>query len=173
MKKNRAALTRDTHRVHISKDDFSDTVKFIDAAKKAAIGSDEFHALLLAAIAMYAKPFGRNELSETAAAVPTLKVKGLQLLALLGPKGAALHRRIRRLRNKVVAHAESEFNPMQVMPQTVPDPPGAHTAMITVSRRWHPAQENIDLDEFRGIAEKMRTYALNRMGELAHEIAAS
>jgi hypothetical protein len=101
MKKNRAALTRDTHRVHISKDDFSDTVKFIDAAKKAAIGSDEFHALLLAAIAMYAKPFGRNELSETAAAVPTLKVKGLQLLALLGPKGAALHRRIRRLRNKV------------------------------------------------------------------------
>jgi hypothetical protein len=169
--KNRAALIRKAHRVHISVDDFADAVKFIDAAKKTDVASDEFHGLLLAAIAMYAKPFSRNELSKTAAAVPRLKVKRLR--TVLGPEGMALHSRICKLRNKVVAHAESEFNPMQVMQHTVPDRPGVHTDMVTVSRRWHPSQEGINLDEFRSIAEKMHVDAMNQMADLARAIRAS
>ena len=151
--------------------DFADAVKFIDAAKKATVTSDEFHGLLLAAILMYAKPFSRNELSKSAAAIPRLKEKRLR--TVLGREGAVLHRRIRKLRNTVVAHAESEFNPMQVLEHTVPDRPGMYTDMVTVSRRWHPSQEGINLDEFRGIAEKMHVDAMNQMADLARAIRAS
>jgi hypothetical protein len=152
-------------------DDFADAVKFIDAARRFDEASDEFHGLFLAAITRYARPFSRNELSKTAAADPRLKVTGLR--ALLGPDGVALHKRIIKFRNKVVAHAESEFNPMQVMQPTVPDRPGMYTDMLTVSRRWHPAQEGIDLGEFRSVAEKMQVNTMNQLADLAHAIRAT
>jgi hypothetical protein len=64
-----------------------------------------------------------------------------------------LHKRILRMRHKVVAHAESEHYPVSMLPPTVGEP-GMRSAGF-VSRTWHPVNEQIDLEAFARIAKAM------------------
>lgn len=167
----RGARERELHRVHISARDFEDAGRFITAAKRHGLASDEHEGLLVAALIHYARPFSRNEVDPDAPADERLEIRGGIEVVLKTEGERKLHERIIKLRNKVVAHAESEFNPMQIMPNPVSKNPRAGvTFLMTMSRRWHPVEENIDLDDFGRIVEAMRAYCMERLPALGREI---
>jgi len=164
------ALKREVHRAHISLRDFEDAARFIEAAKRHDLASDEHEGLLLAALIHYARPFSRNEVDPNAAADVRLEIRGGVDAVLKTAGELTLHQRIINLRNKAVAHAESEFNPMKILPKPPRDPAAGVTYLMTSSRRWHAVQENIDLDEFGRIVEAMRAYCMERLPALGREI---
>jgi len=139
-------------RMHLSATDFSQAVRFIDAARNAAPTSDERWGLLLAAIVCYARPFSPNERRLSAAADSRLQMDAKMLRTILAnTSDRKLHRRILRLRNKVVAHSESKYSSFRLL--------GATASAVTFrSVAWHPFDEQIDLFAFRRIAEAFETY---------------
>jgi hypothetical protein len=70
-----------------------------------------------------------------------------------------------RLRNRAVAHSSVEFNPSERLP-TPPSRPGSYGILFS-ARRWHPVDEQIDLDAFRRIADTM----LRKCQDLIVEVA--
>lgn len=120
------------HRARISSDDMHQAVAFIEAALRLeAQGkdsrSDVTHlALTVAAVIYYARPFTRNERrpkkgSQAKGAPPLSRVDLAPLSKVLGSKEARmLHRSVIRLRNKVVAHAESRYFPVRLVAAFLP-----------------------------------------------------
>ncbi len=136
-------------RTQISGDDFRCAKKFINAVRGYAVGTTEYEALMHAAIIAYARPFSGNERGTDPPSDPKLDP------ALVAFEGAdrALHDRIISLRNRVVAHAESAQNPVELLPMksdaTIAD------GFSTQSQRWDVVNELIDLDAFHRIADAM------------------
>lgn len=137
-------------RIYLSTWDFEQARAFIDAATKHDIASIEHKALLLSAILCYARPFSGNEVGKDPPADP--KLSGIDTRAVLG-SDFALHEKIVRLRNIAVAHSASEVNPSERLP-TPPSKPGSYGIAFS-ARRWHPVDEQIDLDAFRRVASAM------------------
>jgi hypothetical protein len=137
-------------RVYLSTWDFEQARDFIDAALKHDEATLEYRALLLSAIICYARPFSRNEIGKDPAADP--KLRGVDVPAVL-EADFTLHETIVRLRNIAVAHSASEVNPSERVP-TPPGRPGSY-GIVFSARRWHPVDEQIDLEAFRRIAETM------------------
>jgi hypothetical protein len=143
------AKAKTVRRTQISDGDFRCAMEFIDAARRRPIDTIEYEALMHAAIIAYARPFSLNEKSDDALSDPRLNI------ALVAFDGAdrTLHHRIIALRNKVVAHAESAQNPVEILAMksdaTIAD------GFSTHSQRWDVVNEQIDLDAFHRIADAM------------------
>ena len=137
-------------RVHISARDFDKALKFIEAAGKHDVSAIEHEALLLSAILCYGRPFSGNEKGDGAKADSNLSV--VDPAAVLGAD-VELHERVIRMRNKVVAHSESEHYPVSSFPPSIGEP-GVRSAGF-VSRSWHPVNEQMDLEAFARIAKAM------------------
>jgi hypothetical protein len=97
-------------RIMLSGDDFQRTEEFLKAAGKHSEAAIEFEALLHSAILFYTRPFSDNEPKKSPLPAAARSLTGLDVKALLGTD-ASLHYRLITLRNKVIAHAESEFFP--------------------------------------------------------------
>lgn len=143
------AKAKTVKRTQISRDDFADAKRFIDAARKNASDSIEYEALVQAAIIAYARPFSGNERGQDS---PSDRNLDPAVVALDG-EDRILHDRIITLRNKAVAHAASVNNPVEILPlkseATITD------GFSTQSHRWSAAREQIDLDAFHRIADAM------------------
>lgn len=142
------------NRTNISMHDFEHATKFLDAAANHRSDSPEYEALLMAAIVLYARPFGPNEKNPSSMATPRLH---LDPAAILGDFHK-LHVQIVDRRNKAVAHAEWDLYPTSQIP-VAPNASG----FATTSKRWHPVNEGIDPSELRGIAELMKKACLDSL----------
>ena len=133
-------------RVHISARDFEKAERFVKCAMEHDIASIEHEAALLSAIVCYGKPFSGNEVEDRATA--DSRLTGVDLKQVLG-EDTPLHKHVVRLRMKVAAHSESEYNPVSLLagePEVGP---------IFVSRTWHPVNEQIHLESFARIAKTL------------------
>lgn len=144
-------MLRRFHRTHISRYDFEDAIRFIRAARRHDIASDEYEALVIAAILAYARPFSPDERIKKPAAESRLPK---HLVPFKGSK-LKLHKKIINARNKAIAHSESRKNPMQVVPVTT-----AAKGFVTSSKRWHVVNLKLSLNAFEKIAEQMRQVSL-------------
>lgn len=154
-------------RTHLSAIDFSQAVRFIEAAQKVAHTSDEWWGLMLAAIVCYARPFSPNERRRSAAADSRLEIDARMLRTILeNASDRKLHRRLLRLRNKAVAHSESRYADLRIIRATWPgDPSSLASSVALISAHWHPFNAQIDLIAFRRIAKALQTYC--QLGQFA------
>jgi hypothetical protein len=149
-------------RVLISIGDYWEAEQFIKATISGK-GPEVVEALLRCAIICYARPYSGNEKEAHAAAESNLKGV-IDPKAVLDAAGLALHDRIMNLRNKVVAHSESEFNQANF---TDPKAHGFDPATCFLSfesRRWTARHEGIDLGAFEQMAREMRLACLGWFG---------
>ena len=117
-------------RLRTSRRDFEKAIRFIDVALTHAIHTEVYEALLLAAVVSYARPFSRNERAKPPPSDPRLAVEEKALLGADFP----LHERLLEIRNKAIAHAESEYYPVELLP-----PVGSGgSGFATTSKSWQP-----------------------------------
>jgi hypothetical protein len=145
------------NQTHIFGNDFAFALKFIKAARPFDQWSPEYHALLLAAVVFYARPFSTDERKKDAQLTPRLA----DSLVPFKDAELKLHERILLLRNKAVAHAESAFNPVQFTPSI--DAGDGERVSGTWSAPWHILPERLDLDEFEAIADKMHRQCVDHL----------
>jgi hypothetical protein len=125
-------------RYSISVRDFEKAQEYVCAARKHLLGSLEYDALLFAAIVSYCRPFSPNEKSKLAMATSRLRIEDFG--PLTDPE-KGLHERLEELRNKALAHSESELNPTKFHPQT----------KVFTGRSFSLSNETLDLDAFEAI----------------------
>jgi hypothetical protein len=137
-------------RTQISSTDFEEAENFIAAAEKHDEASLEYKALLEVAVIRYARPFSDNEKDpKNSGADSRLGLDPEKVLSVR--EDFELHKRLVGLRNKVVAHAEAERNPVSLLGNPAP---GRSPAIV--SRPWHITQEKLDLEAFARITRAMR-----------------
>jgi hypothetical protein len=153
-------------RVMLSGDDYERAEEFVKAARLQAVGNIEYEALMHSAILFYARPYSDNEPKKSKLPDEARKLKGLDLQTILG-EDLPFHDRLIALRNKVIAHAESEFFPAQNIKLAI----GAKGQFgIAFQRRsWHVVSENLDLDVFERVAAKMRSAARKHVYDVARQ----
>ncbi|TAN43536.1 MAG: hypothetical protein EPN22_09955 [Nitrospirae bacterium] len=92
--------------------DFDDCIKFLDALQHQSYSSPAYEALLISAIIFYVRPFSENEkknsINPSDPRVPD------SVLSELSPDEHKLHDRLKKLRNKAIAHAEWSHHPTGV-----------------------------------------------------------
>jgi hypothetical protein len=153
-------------RARISSDDMRQALAFIDAALAAeATGAnsktDATHlALVVAAVIYYARPFSNNEggkkpkrMTSPKGAPPMSRVNLGPLPVVLGSKeGRRLHRDVLRIRNKIVAHAESRYFPVRMVAAFLPLESGRMGDFALQSAQRYP---RLDLKLLRANAKQL------------------
>lgn len=155
-----AAAKRRFTRTHISRRDFAKSIGFINVAATHELSSPEYEALLLAAIISYARPFSGNEQGKSPPSDSRLAIDVAQLLGV----DLALHERLIEVRNKAVAHSESAYYPVELLP-VIPDGEGAR-GFAAASQSWHVLNEHIDLVEFKRVAEALHQKCINNLFDI-------
>lgn len=155
------ATKRRFRRTHISRRDFAKSIGFISAAAKYDLIAPEYEALLLAAIVSYARPFSGNEHSKSPLSDSRLDVDVSQILGSDLP----LHERLIEVRNKAVAHSESAYYPVELLPAAPPSAKGAN-GFASVSKNWHVLNEQIDLMAFKRMAEALCAKCTNNLFDI-------
>jgi hypothetical protein len=153
-------------RARISSNDMQQAVAFIDAAlaaeaRGADSKSDVTHlALVVAAVIYYARPFGVNEggkkpkrRTPPKGAPPLSSVDIGPLSEVITSKeGRRLHRSVIRIRNKVVAHAESRYFPVRMVAAFLPPSSGRMGDFALKSAQTYPL---LDLKLLRSNAKQL------------------
>jgi hypothetical protein len=159
---------RRLHRLQITVGDLIDAILFIDAAIKASTEGadptrDPIHrALVCAAVIHYARPFSGNEHPNPkrrpkAAAETRVEIDSRFLRKVIpSASGRILHRQVIKLRNKIVAHAESGYFPVtMVRSEWAADPKLlAHDFGFT----WFRPFPAVDLRTLNDNAQRLRNH---------------
>jgi hypothetical protein len=153
-------------RVMLSGDDFERAGDFVKATRAHPAGSIEYEALLHSAILFYARPYSDNEPKKSKLPDEARKLTGLDLPAILG-EDLPLHDRLLALRNKVIAHAESEFFPAQTLKPAIGAGAKGQRGIAFQRRAWHVVDEKLDLDVFERMATNMRHAARQHVYNVA------
>lgn len=141
-------------RAHISLRDLRKAATFLEQAEKYArkrvnARPLELEALLLSAIVSYAKPFTNNEArGQNSTADRRLTIDAAQVLN--AADDLRLHEDILKMRNKVVAHSDSEYYPVRWIPGV-----RGMRGSLYHSQTWSVMHEPLDLDAFARIVKKM------------------
>jgi hypothetical protein len=143
-------------RIMLSGDDYARAEEFVKAARLHAVGNIEYEALMHSAILFYARPYSDNEPKKSKLPDAARKLTGLDLPEILGDD-LPFHERLIALRNKVIAHAESEFFPAQNIKLAIGSK--GQSGIAFQRRSWHVVSENLDLEIFERVATKMRAAA--------------
>ena len=164
-----STASKQLHRAVVSARDFRKAASFLAAAHSTTGMRTDWEACVLMAIICYARPFSRNERGK-APADPTLS--GVNVGAIVGVD-RTLHDRILTLRNKAVAHAESRFYPVKLVP---PDPEDVAIGLTALSfddsGTWHVHTEIIDYVTFAAMTDRMLRACYSRVCELEPIVAA-
>lgn len=126
------------------------------------------YALLTAAIVAYARPFSPNENNKNSEARNKLHIPPT---SILDPAQMAVHTEVRRLRNKLVAHAEYAESPVRLIE--------AHKDSMVLlgpyvekdGRKWDLRDylEQIDTTVFLRISELFACHCQNELFKLKDE----
>lgn len=172
---------RELHRVRIAHGDLTEAVEFIDAA--VALGDVDpktnvtHRGLVCAAVIFYARPFLQNEHPNEKRRPPDAAASLVELtpeeLADIIPDSErrALHDDLILMRKKVVAHAESEFFDVQIVPAEWPAAP--ELLAIDLGFRYQRTYPSPDLPTMRRNANDLRAYLVIRSLELLERIKAA
>lgn len=96
------------NRYSIALFDFEQAVAYATEAKTHSASTLAHEALLFAAIVSYYRPFSPNEKNKNTLAVSQLTTNNFSLFS---PEDMSLHEKLKKLRNKALAHSEIHFNP--------------------------------------------------------------
>jgi hypothetical protein len=167
------------HRASIAALDLIECARFADAALKlerpdrGQLGDVTYNALVCAALVYYARPFSGNEhpnpKKRPRRAADRAVVLSPHYLRKLVPSAGRrrLHRVAIRLRNKMVAHAESRFFPLEMVGPKRGNPNKLALGFWFEQFRPLPV---IDLAALIEIAAKLAQHFIseaNKLGELA------
>jgi hypothetical protein len=108
---------------------------------------------LISAIICYARPFGPNEQGGDDA--PSDAKLDISLAEFEDAQDLELHKKIINLRNKAVAHAEFNRNPLQLVANRGGFGDAAVAAMVYSI--WDVRNEQLDLFRFQRIAKEMQS----------------
>jgi hypothetical protein len=138
-------------RARISFGDMQQAVVFIDAAlaldeAKARHSQVARLALEVAAVIYYARPFTGNEPPrwkskrpppKGAPRLPNIDLGPLRTV-LIDKEARSLHRDVLKIRNKIVAHADSRYFPVRLVQAALPNTPQARGDYAIKSGRTYP-----------------------------------
>jgi len=102
-------LEQQLNRFMISSEDFDEALVYLDAYEKVN-NLQARQALLVAAVIAYCRPFSQNETDENASATSVIK----DIAKRLSAQEVELHKFVRILRNKVIAHSVSKYKPVKI-----------------------------------------------------------
>jgi hypothetical protein len=103
-------LSKKNVRLAISEKDMGRAVDFFIAAQKCVPTEIAFEALVIAGLIYYCRPFSSNEKNKSAAADSS--IQKVEILKDLSDSELNLHNKLINLRNKAIAHSESEIYPV-------------------------------------------------------------
>lgn len=92
--------------------DLENCLRFLDELESHQYGTTVYEALLISAIVFYIRPFSENEKKQSTS--PSDPRVPEEVLANLSEDKLDLHKRLKELRNKAIAHAEWTFHPTGV-----------------------------------------------------------
>ncbi len=172
--KTRTDPERALHRVQIAIDDLGEAARFMrEAQLLQAKGIDPeidatHRALICAAVIYYARPFGQNEHPSRKKRPANAAEASVSLEPLKQwiPDAARrrLHRQVIRLRNKIVAHAESRYFEVRMYRSPTSNPNVRTGDYSLFSKRTYP---KLDLDALQLNADQLR----EAYGWIVHAIA--
>jgi hypothetical protein len=157
---------KEFHRTRIAINDLDEVIAFVDAAE-ALTGVDPktdvtHRALVCAAVIYYVRPFLHNENRNEKKRPPDAAASLIDLAdddvrdILNDHAGFALHLEVITERSKIVAHAESEFFKVEVIPADwVADPKVGVMDLNFRAERTHPSP---DLALLKRNANALRVY---------------
>jgi hypothetical protein len=154
------------HRIRIACDDLLEAVQFVEAAiDREAEGVDRrtdvlHRALVCAALIHYARAVGPNEKpnpKKRPQGAAAHRVDTTYLKAVIGTEERwKLHRQVLRLRNTIVAHAESKYFPMKMVKAQWPADPKL-LAVDWGFQSFRPLPD-LNLQHLRDNAREIRNY---------------
>ena len=119
--------------------------------------------LQTAAIVAYYRPFSGNwETSDTTAAL------GEEFLNTYNSKEKSLHQRIRRLRNQIYAHTDSEARDLKINVREIKDVPFAWAS----THNPFPVMDKEVLERFLSMVEKLRAGVADKRIEVQDDLGA-
>ncbi|MEX2515517.1 MAG: hypothetical protein WD572_01200 [Gammaproteobacteria bacterium] len=130
------------NRLTIARGDIEQALRFLKKAGGIDPTSDEYEALVMTAITLYARPFSKNEVDPQAKAN---KCVSSEVLDEYTKEERVLHDRLLEVRNKAIAHAEWNNYPTSVSWDT----------RVIKSRRYSIYPEFITVESFAALAMKL------------------
>lgn len=116
-------------------------------------------AVKVAAIIAYARPFTINKGGDNSLSTPTLKARPDRIL---DERELVLHKRVIELRNKGVAHSDYELRPTRIVEKR-------KHGFLTVSQGFDVLSENIPIDQFLSICDKMKRHCVGVLFNLGRD----
>lgn len=157
-----ARLRAQLARFHLSSNDFEEALSYL-YAKPASDAAVIRRALLTAAIVAYARPFSQNEPGASSGATSTVALKPRKLLS---PDQLVLHERLLEMRNRAIAHSESEVRPVF---HVAWEPP----AHLVGHQVFDPLTQPIDRPLFASMCETLHaecSSSVSRLSAKIHEL---
>jgi len=135
-------------------------MRFLEESGGQKYGTTAYEALLISAIVFYVRPFSENEKrSSTSPSDPRVPE---EVLSDLSRDELDLHERLKRLRNKTIAHAEWKYHPTGVTENRV-----IQTMPFSI---WKHFVGSEDILAFYNLARKVRRGIQNAQANALHEL---
>lgn len=148
-------------RTRISKDDFEEAAKYLQAMRGGQ-STVVKRALLIAAIIAYARPFSNNEDSKGNRATPILKARPSKLLTT---QEKDLHGKLLTLRNEALAHSQYDRKAIKRLN-------GSSGGFVMQGRAFDILSESIDYITFESLCSKMERHCVNQLFDLNRKLSA-
>lgn len=142
------------NRLTIARGDIEQALRFLKKAGDMGPTSDEYKALVMTAIILYARPFSKNEVVPQAKAA---KCVSSEVSDEYTEEERVLHDRLLEVRNKAIAHAEWNNYPTSVSWDT----------RVIKSRRYSIYPEFITVKSFAALAAKLERRLQNMRADRA------
>jgi hypothetical protein len=140
--------------------DLEKCLRFLDELGSQQYGTLIYEALLISAIVFYIRPFSQNETKHSTS--PSDPKVSEEVLANLSEDKLCLHKRLKELRNKAIAHAEWTFHPTGVTENKVIE---ANPFSI-----WRHFSDSGDILAFQILARTVRCKIQNAQANTLHEL---
>lgn len=140
--------------------DLESCMRFLDELKNQQYGNTAYEALLISAIVFYIRPFSENEKkSSTAPSAPRVSE---DVLNGLSADELVLHKKLKELRNKAIAHAEWKYHPTGVTDNMV-----IRAMPFSI---WQHFVDSENILAFHNLAYKVRSEVQTAQANALHEL---
>lgn len=146
------------NRANISIKDFEEAKNYLEAYN-TTLSDTLKRAVLVAAIIAYARPFTINKGGDKKMATSTLKAKPEKKLE---KRELELHKKIIDLRNRGVAHSDYDLRPTRIVEKR-------KHGFLTVSQGFDVLSQDIPIETFLSICEKMKTHCIEALFNLGRD----
>ena len=140
--------------------DLENCMRFLEELEDHKYGSTAYEALLISAIVFYIRPFSENEKRSSTA--PSDSKVPEEVLSGLSADELDLHKKLKELRNKAIAHAEWKYHPTGVT--------GNRVIQAMPFSIWQHFVGSKNILAFRNLARKICHRIQNAQANALHEL---